>query len=180
MSSRNFDRFNTNQQAQRIFASDSARGSTSEERLARIMSRELDSDRRHTNRDARQIFQSDGRSSTTVVMGGHPVMGMPMMAHPMVAHPMVAHHIGPHGVAVSTLPVSTRSGHVVIGGHLPVGPAVTLIGPNGLTVVSPTPAVIVQNTTNSSSGSTSATSSATSSGSSSATSSGSTSGSTNK
>jgi hypothetical protein len=152
MSSRNFDRFSTNQQAQRIFASDSARGSTSEERLARIMSRELDSDRRHTNREARQIFQSDGRSSTTVVMGGHPVMGMPMMAHPMMAHHMV-----PHGVAISTLPVSTSSGHVVIGGHLPVGPALTLIGPNGLTVVSPTPTVVVQNSTTSSSGSSSGT-----------------------
>ena len=149
MSRRNdFDRFSTNQQAQRIFASDSSnysssRGSTSEERLGRIMSRELDPERNRVNREARHIFESDRRpSSTTVVMGGHPMMAVqPMMGgYPVVGgHPMMVQQvITPSGVAITSHPVSTSSGHVVVGGNLAVGPALTFIGPSGLTVVSST------------------------------------------
>ncbi len=149
MSRRNdFDRFSTNQQAQRIFASDrsnssSSRGSTSEERLGRIMSRELDPERNRVNRDTRHIFESDRRpSSTTVAIGSHPMMGIqPMIGeYPVIGgHPvMVQQVITPSGVSVSSHLVSTSSGHVVVGGHLPVGPALTFIGPSGLTMVSPT------------------------------------------
>ncbi len=161
MSRRNdFDRFSTNQQAQRIFASDranssSSRGSTSEERLGRIMNRELDPERNRVNREARHIFESDRRpSSTTLVMGSHPMMG----GYPVISgHPvMVQKVITPSVVSVSSHLVSTSSGHVVVGEHLPVGPALTFIGPSGLTVVSPTQQVggvaVIQPTPVSSSG----------------------------
>lgn len=136
MSRRNdFDRFSTNQQAQRIFASDSSnfsssRGSTSEERLGRIMSRELDPERNRVNREARHIFESDHRpSSTTMVMGGHLMAMHPMMGgYPVISgHPMMIQQvIIPSGISVSSYPVSTSSGHVVVSGH------------SGLTIVSKT------------------------------------------